>query len=128
MNVYWIRIVFIVAAVYDGLLGAAFLLFGSAIFRSSGVTPPNNFGYVQFPAVLLIIFGIMFLQVALDPARNRSLMLYGVGLKAAYSGLVFWHDLNGGVPSLWLPWAWADLAFLIVFVIAWQRTRPRGTL
>jgi hypothetical protein len=118
----WIKVLFVIAGIYDALLGAAFLLFGSGIFRATGVTPPNHFGYIHFPALLLIIFGVMFFRIAADPVRNRELMLYGVALKASYSGVAFWYDVHGGIPSLWMPWAWVDLVFLALFLLAWRQT------
>ena len=81
--------------------------------------PPNHFGYVQFPAILLLIFAAMFYRVAMDPVANRFIMLYGVGLKAGYSGLVFYYMLTAGIPSMWVPWAWADLVFLVLFLVSW---------
>jgi hypothetical protein len=122
MAARWINRLFLVAGLYDAILGAAFLLFGPQIFRYAAVTPPNHFGYIHFPALLLIIFGVMFLRIATDPLKNRELMLYGVALKASYCGVVFWYDLATGIPRLWLPWAWADLLFLVLFIIAWLRT------
>ena len=48
----WIRILFALAAAYDGVLGIAFLLAPSYPYSLCGVTPPNHWGYVQFPAAL----------------------------------------------------------------------------
>jgi hypothetical protein len=121
MTVQWIKPLFIVAGIYDGVLGIVFLLFGGRIFRMSGVTPPNHTGYIQFPALILLVFAAMFFQVAAHPARNRALIPYGAGLKAAYCGVVFWNAIDGGIPSLWMPWAWMDLIFLVSFAIAWNR-------
>jgi hypothetical protein len=122
MNTITMRVLFIVASVYDGALGAAFLLFGAELFRVLNVTPPNHFGYVQFPALLLIIFAVMFFRISRDPAGNRELMLYGVALKASYAGTVFWHQMHDGLPAFWIPWAWADLFFLVLFLLAWRQT------
>jgi hypothetical protein len=46
-----------------------------------------------------------------------------MGLKASYFGVVFWYELHGGVPMLWIPWAWADLAFFLFFLAAWKNLR-----
>jgi hypothetical protein len=123
MPIKWIKILFVVSGLYDALLGVGFLLFGAEIFRQAGVTPPNHMGYVQFPAFLLILFGIMFLRIGADPQSRRELILYGIGLKASYCGLVFWYQLHGGIPSLWIPWAWADLTFLLLFFASWRSLR-----
>lgn len=118
----WIKALFVIAGIYDGLLGLAFLFAGPLIFRGFGVTPPNHFGYIYFPSLLLIIFGVMFLRVAKDAKGNRELILYGIALKASYAGLIFWYQVREGVPGMFIPWAWADLIFLVLFVIAWKQT------
>jgi hypothetical protein len=118
MTADWRKWLFYVAGAYDGLLGIAFLLFWPSIFRFYDVTPPNHPGYVQFPALLLVVFGFMFVQIARNPDLNRGLIVYGIALKAAYCGVVFWYRITGGIPTMWLPWAWIDLAFLILFVMA----------
>jgi len=116
----WIKPFFVIAGLYDGLLGIAFLFFSGAIFQGFGVEPPNHPAYVQFPALLLLIFAAIFFRIARDPVGNRDLIFYGVALKVAYSGTAFWYQLAGGIPFMWVPWAWADLAFLVLFLVAWK--------
>jgi hypothetical protein len=119
----WTKPFFTLAALYDGVLGLAFVFFPLAIFAFYGVEPPNHPAYVQFSALLLIIFAAMFARIASDPARHHDLIPYGIALKASYSGLAFWYSATQGIPSMWIPWAWADLVFLILFVIAWLNLR-----
>jgi len=128
MKATWIKPMFFVAGLYDGLLGIAFLLFPMAIFEAYNVTPPNHVGYVQFPALLLLIFSAMFFRIASDPVRQRELIPYGIAFKLAYSGTVFGHQLAGGVPFMWIPWAWADLGFLLLFIAAWNKTATKATV
>ena len=118
----WIKPLFLVAALYEGVLAIGFLFFAGPLFQWFGVTPPNHSAYVQFPALLLFIFGAMFFRVAGDPVKHRELILYGIGLKIAYAGTVFGYQLTSGIPAMWAPWAWADLAFLALFVMAWRST------
>jgi hypothetical protein len=120
MSTNWRKWLFYVAALYDGILGVAFLVFWPWVYRLFEVTPPNHGGYVQFPAALLIIFGFIFLRIAQDPIAHRDLIPYGIGLKVAYSGLVFWYQFSEGVPGMWIPWAWVDVVFLVLFVLARQ--------
>jgi len=112
------KALFGVAAIYDGLLGIAFMFWAERIFTMYQVTPPNHIGYIQFPALLLLMFAWLFLTIARNPVANRHLIRYGIWLKASYSGMVFWYALTTGVPDMWIPWAWADLAFLVLFVWA----------
>ena len=122
-----IKVLFIVAAIYDGLLGAAFLFASSVLFEWFGVTPPNHYGYVHFPAALLIVFAAMYMAVALNPVRNRNLIPYGMLLKVSYCGVVLFHWVTAGVPGMWKPFCLFDLVFLIFFVRAWVVLRGEKT-
>lgn len=108
-------------AVYDALLGAAFLLVPGVVFSQFHVPPPNHWGYVQFPGALLLIFALMFLAVARAPMANRNLIPFGIWLKVAYSGTVFayWFSPTG-IPNLWKPFAVIDLLFGVLFFVAWR--------
>lgn len=125
MKQKWIRPLFLLAAFYDGILGLAFIVAPAGIFAMYGVEPPNHMAYVQFPAMLLILFAIMFYRVAMDPVRNRDLILYGCGLKFAYCSLAFWYMLTTRIPAMWVPWAYADLLFLLLFFLSWKSTGGR---
>jgi len=130
MNASWIKPFFIIAGLYDVALGIAFLLFSSIVFRSFNVEPPNHPAYVQFPALLLLVFGVMFFNIARDPIKNRDLILYGIALKVAYCGTTFWYEFTQGIPFMWVPWAWADFAFLLIFLFAWNQLgsmKPRAS-
>ena len=122
MNINLIKTIFYIAAIYDGFFGVMGILSPNFAFDLFEVEPPNHPGYVQFPAILLLIFGAMFLQIARDPIANRGLMRYGIALKVGYSGLIFYYLLTTGVPGMWVPWAWIDLGFLIVFILCWNAT------
>ena len=112
----FIRPLFLVAAAYDGVLGLAFLAAPARVFTAFGVEPPNHWGYVQFPAGLLIVFALMFLAVARRPVENRNLIPYGILLKVSYCATVFGWWATAGIPTLWKPFAIADLAFAVLFL------------
>ncbi len=116
-----VRLLFVVAAVYDGLLGLAFLLAGPSGFKWFGVTPPNHWGYIHFPAALLLVFAVMFSAIAARPETNRNLIPYGMLLKLSFSGLVVYHWVAGGIPNMWKPFAIIDALFLVAFVWAYAR-------
>ena len=110
-----VSLLFIVAALYDGLLGLVFVFVPLAVYDRCGVEHPNHLGYVQFPAALLLVFAIMFAAIALRPQSNRNLIPYGILLKLSYSGVVGWYWLSSGIPDLWKPFAVCDLLFAILF-------------
>lgn len=115
----WVRVLFALAAVYDGVLGLAFLLFPAYPFELFEVAPPNHPGYVQFPAALLLIFALMFVAVARDPIRQRDLIPYGILLKAAYCGLAFSYWLTQDIPGMWKPFAVIDVVMAVFFAWAY---------
>jgi hypothetical protein len=119
MNLQAVRGLFAVAALYDGILGLLFLIAPSWAFTQFDVTPPNHFGYVQFPAALLLIFGLMFAQIARDPRKQAPLIVFGMLLKVAYCGVTIAYWLISGIPWIWKPFAIIDLLMLVLFAWAW---------
>ncbi len=117
-----IRVLYVLAALYDGLLGLTFLFGATALFQWCDVTPPNHFGYIQFPAALLIVFALMFAAIAKNPAANRNLIPYGILLKISYCSVAFYHWFSTGIPNMWKPFAVIDLVFLALFV--WTYVSP----
>ena len=118
------RVLLWIAAIYDGALGLAFLVAGPALFASFGVTPPNHWGYIHFPAALLVVFGLMFAAAAWRPAANANLIPYGILLKVAYCATVFGHWISAGLPWIWKPFAWFDLLWIFVLGWTWLVLRP----
>jgi len=114
----WIKPFFIAAGLYDGILGLLFLLIPSQLFSMTNVPPPNHMAYIQFPALLLVTFGIMFINIARDPLANRNLIIYGILLKISYCSIVFLHWFAGNMPFIWVTFAFCDFAFLITFITA----------
>jgi hypothetical protein len=70
-----------------------------------------------------VVFGLMFAAIAAKPVANRNLMPYGIMLKAAYSGIVFYYWLAQGVPAMWKPFAVADVVLAALFL--WVYLDPR---
>ncbi len=115
----WIQGLFGIAALYDAVLGVAFLVVPWWAFQTFQVTPPNHWGYAQFPAALLLIFALMFVAIARNPAGNRGLIPYGIGLKVAYCVIAFAYWAGSGIPSMWKPFAIIDLIMAALFVWAY---------
>jgi hypothetical protein len=120
-----IRSLFLFAAIYDFVIGAAFLFFGAQLFDAAGVPQPNHWAYLQFGALMLMIFGAMFFAVAKDPVANRNLIPYGILLKLSYTGIVAYYWMTTGCPMLFKPFAVIDGVMLLLFLLAYQ-TRLAG--
>jgi hypothetical protein len=120
-----IEALFLIAAFYDGGLGAAFLLVPGSVYRLGDVSPPNHWAYVQFPAALLLIFALMFVAIAANPMKNKDLIIYGVLLKLSYCGIAFWYWFTAGIPGLWKPFAVIDLVMAVLFAWSYRALRAR---
>ena len=118
MNRLWIRVLFLICAAYDFLIGMAFLTSGPALFDQYNVPPPNHWGYIWFCCLMLMIFGLMFLAVAIRPVANRNLIPYGMLLKLAYVGITGYFWITEGIPWVFKPFLFIDAAMLAGFVWA----------
>ena len=112
------RAFFLVAALYDLLLGAAFVVFGEQLLSAIGMELPPHVAYIQLAAVFIFVQGLSYALVYRDPLANLGIVRVGVAYKAAYAGLALWYLVVGLLPSIFfLPWAAIDLAFLVGFVL-----------
>ncbi len=127
MSVATIRWLFLIAGIYDLIIGLVFLLRGPQLFDWAGVTHPNHWGYIHFGSLMLIIFGMMFLKVASSPYANRNLIPYGMMLKISYIGIIAFYWVQTGVPRLFQPFVIVDLVMLVLFVLAYLRLALAGT-
>jgi hypothetical protein len=111
------RAFFLVAAVYDILLGLAFLLAGESILDAIEMDLPPHIAYIQLAAIFIVVQGFSYLLVYLYPLANRGIVWVGVAYKASYSALAFWYLAIGQLPSMFfVPWAIIDIGFMIGFL------------
>src|SRR5438093_1285077 len=85
---------------------------------------PAHPAYIQFSAAVVATFGLGFWFVARAPERNRDIVKLGVLLKLAYSSIVLIYWFQGRMPSMWVPFAWIDLAFLLAFLASLRIIQP----
>lgn len=121
----WIRPYLMILAIYDIVLGIAYLIAFPAMFAAYGVPLPNHPAYVQFGAAFVVIIGIGFWFAAREPVRNRDILKLGFLSKIAYSGIVLGYWFRGMMPGMWVPFAWIDLLMAIGLVAA-LRAIPLG--
>ena len=114
----WIKPLFFIAGVYEATLGVLFSTSALPLLESARVSFPSHVAYIQFPALLLIVFAIMFFSIARDPVSNKNLVIYGIMQKLIYSGVVLGHWVMGSIPWIWVPFAFVGLIFLILFIRA----------
>ncbi|MBD3252713.1 hypothetical protein GF386_03215 [Candidatus Pacearchaeota archaeon] len=110
------RIIFLIAAVYDFVLGILFLVFYKSIYNFLGITLPVYPMYMQMAAAFVIAMGVGYYFVYKNLYRNIDLVKLGVVYKAVYSGLAGYFYLSdlGHVIFFWF--AIIDIIFLLLFV------------
>ena len=116
-----IRLLFLIAGVYDFVIGLTFLFFGSPLFESAGVPQPNHWAYIQFGSLMLMIFGAMLLAIAASPHANRNLIPYGILLKLSYTALCGYYWITTDCPTLFKPFAVIDAVMLVLFYLAYRK-------
>jgi len=83
------RTFFIVAAVYDLVLGAAFFLFYGPIWELLELELPNNTAYIHLTAAFVFVQGVGYWIVARNPMANRGIVQMGLAYKFAFAALSF---------------------------------------
>jgi len=116
------RRVFLVAAVYDLVLGGVFFLFYDPIFEALDVPPPEHASYAHLTAAFVFVQGGAYLLVARNPIRNIDLVKVGVLYKTAYAALAIYYFARGDLLDNSFAWfALFDLVFIALFVAFLRR-------
>ncbi len=115
------RAMFLVAAVYDIVLGIIFTLFPEPAFRFLGIAEklPEFRGYLSLIGAFLFVIGCAYWLIFKgDLHRNRDLIAVGALYKLAYSAVAFYYLAIGNVPHLVFVAVFgvADLIFWVMMV------------
>jgi hypothetical protein len=109
---------FLVAALYDLILGAAFFVLYAPLFDMLGIALPNNISYIHLTAAFVFVQGLGYWFVYQDPYANRGIVKVGVPYKFAFSALGFYYLAIGELlHPIFLVFSVLDLLFLIGFVL-----------
>jgi hypothetical protein len=108
---------FLVAALYDIGLGLVFLVGGEQVLEAIGMELPPHIAYIQLAAVFVTVQGLSYLLPWHDGWSNEGVVWVGVAYKGSYATLALWYLVMGILPSVFfIPWAIADLAFMVGFL------------
>lgn len=115
------RGLFLVAAIYDLVLGIVFTLFYQPAFEMLDVTPPES-GYIPLLGSFLFVIGVAYYLIWRgDLARNRDMIFVGTLYKLAYAAiaLIFWA--MGDIPHVAFAavFGLADVVFFILMLECW---------
>lgn len=112
------RTFFLVAAIYDIVLGVVFFLFYGAMFSALGIELPNNTSYIHLTAAFVLVQGLGYWFVYQEPQANLGIVKVGVAYKFAFSALAAYYLLIGQLlHPIFALFGFLDLLFLIGFVL-----------
>jgi hypothetical protein len=107
---------FLVAALYDAILGALFFFFYGPLFNAFGIALPNNTSYIHITTAYIFVQGVSYWFVSRAPERNVDIVKVGIVYKAIFSGLAFYYLAIGQLLSgVFVIFAILDLVFLAAF-------------
>lgn len=118
------RAAFLVAGLYDVILGATFFLLWKPIFRLLHIERPKNTSYIHISAALVFVQGISYWFVARNLTRNVDIVRVGTVYKTAYIAVAAYYLTIGKLLHSIFAWfALFDLGFLFMFLRFLQRAR-----
>ncbi len=94
---------FLIAAVYDLILGVVFTFFTASAFDLLGIPEklPEFPGYLTLIGAYLLIIGVAYYLIYKgDLYKNRDLILIGVLYKFAYCTITFYYFIVGDIPHI----------------------------
>ena len=116
------RTFFLVAAIYDIVLGVAFFVLYGPLFSALGIEMPNNTSYIHLTAAFVFTQGLGYWFVYQDPPANLGIVKLGIVYKAIFSGLAFYYLAIGELlHPVFLVFGVADLLFLVGFWLFLRR-------
>jgi len=120
------RNLFLIAALYDFVLGCTFLFFLPFFFEEIfNITAPNYPVFHQGGAAFVFVMGIGFYFVYRNMYRNIDIVKIGIIFKTVYTILAFYYVFIENMPWVFLIFGFLDMVF-IVFFILFLRSIKRG--
>jgi len=111
------RILFLIAALYDFILGFVFFAFLRFFFEDLFRIPyPLYPAFFQAAAAFVFVMGVGFYFVYRNMYRNIDIVKVGIVFKLFYTGLAFYHVFVKGMPWIFSVFGFLDLIFIVFFV------------
>ncbi len=111
------RLLFLLAALYDGVLGIGFLIAAGPLFAWLGVPAPENPTYGQLLAGLIAVQGLGYFFVWRQLWRNVDIVKLGLAAKLVWIAVAGAGLARGDLPHDGVAWlAIVEACFLIGFL------------
>lgn len=115
------RGLFLIAAIYDFILGIVFTFLPKLPFSLLGIPEkiPQFVGYIQLIGAFLFVIGVAYYLIYIgDFQKNRDLIVIGALYKLAYFSITFSYFVVGTIPHFlfFAIFGIVDLIMLILMV------------
>jgi len=112
------RNLFLIAALYDFILGFAFFFFLPFFFEEIyDIAAPIYPAFYQGGAAFVFVMGIGFYFVYRNIYRNVDIVKIGIIFKSIYTALAFYYVFIEDMPWVFSLFGVLDLVFIIFFII-----------
>ena len=122
------RNLFLIAALYDFILGFVFFVFLRFFFEDIFRIPlPNYPAFFQAAAAFVFVMGVGFYFVYRNMYRNIDIVKLGIVFKLVYTALAFYYVFIENMPWIFSAFGFLDLIFIVFFVFflrAVKREKP----
>jgi hypothetical protein len=119
----WLPLFFGFVGCIEFLIGGLFIFSADQVYQFFQLGTVPAYQYLQLPALLIMVFGIMMLNVARRPKQNQNLIFYINLFKISFIGVVVYNYLTKGLPWLWLAFVGFDLVYLVGFLLAYRQIK-----
>ena len=117
---------FLVASIYDFILGIIFLFFYKPVFNLLNIPLPLNPSYLSLSAAFVFVIGIGYYIIYKNIHVNRDLVIIGTIYKVAYVLVGLYYLLINLVPHMiFIVLALLDTVFGIMFIEFLNYTKKR---
>ena len=112
------RSLFLIAALYDFVLGFAFFFFLPFFFEEIyDIAAPIYPSLYQGGAAFILVMGIGFYFVYRNMYRNVDIVKIGIAFKSVYTALAFYYVFIEDMPWVFSVFGVLDLVFIIFFIL-----------
>ena len=122
------RNLFLIAALYDFILGFVFFVFLRFFFEDIFRIPlPNYPAFFQAAAAFVFVMGVGFYFVYRNMYRNIDIVKLGIVFKLVYTVLAFYYVFIENIPWIFSVFGFLDIIFIVFFVFflrAVKREKP----
>lgn len=121
------KTIFLIAAIYDIVLGSAFCLLYRPLYRlilhQAVPIPPV---YLEIAAAFVAVSGLGFYFIYRNLYRNIDLAKVGIAMKLIYCLAVIRHCAFGPPPLAYVIFGICDLIFVLIFIAFLKFAKASG--